>query len=138
MTDSTTPNSPLHALGKKRRLSTAFRDAFRGIGHLVASERNARIHALATVACVIAGIILRISTLEWAIVAFAIGSVWSAEAINAAIERLADAVFPDFHPLVKNCKDLAAAAVLIATIAAVAIGMAIFAPRLFAMVFPDG
>jgi diacylglycerol kinase (ATP) len=57
-------------------------------------------------------------------------AVWVAEALNTAIEFLSDVVSPDYHPLIKNAKDIAAAAVLITVIGAIAIGSLTLGPYL--------
>ena len=67
---------------------------------------------------------------EWMAVVLAIGLVWVAEALNTAIEYVADLAHPDEHPEVKKLKDLAAAAVLFASIAALVVGLIVFLPRL--------
>lgn len=71
-----------------------------------------------------------LSTLEWALVALASALVLSAEAMNTAVEKLADRVSPEKHPLVRDAKDAAAAAVLIAAIGAAVLGVLVFAPAL--------
>jgi diacylglycerol kinase (ATP) len=112
----------------------SFRNAFRGIAALLASQRNARIHALATVAACAAGAWLGIGRHEWCWIVLAIAAVWTAEALNTALELLADAVHPESHPLVGKAKDAAAAAVLIAAIGAAVIGLLVFGPYLLAAV----
>jgi diacylglycerol kinase len=59
-----------------------------------------------------------------------IGLVWSAEALNSALEILADHLAPDEHPLVGRAKDVAAGGVLVAAIVAVGVGIVVFGPRL--------
>ena len=113
----------------KERLRS-FLYAFRGIGILIQSQHNAWIHAFATMAVIMAGMLWGISKGEWIGVILAIVVVWVAEALNTAFEFLADATIPSFHPLVKNAKDVAAGAVLLAAIGAVAIGVMIFGPHL--------
>ncbi|HEY5498309.1 MAG TPA: diacylglycerol kinase family protein [Syntrophales bacterium] len=108
----------------------SFRNAFRGIGILIQSQHNAWIHAFATVAVITAGILWGISKEEWTGIILAIVVVWVAEALNTAFEFLADAANPSFHPLVKNAKDIAAGAVLLAAIGSVVIGVMIFGPHL--------
>jgi len=56
--------------------------------------------------------------------------VWVAEGLNTALEKLADAAVPQHHELVGKAKDVSAAAVLIAAVIAVAVAIALFAPRL--------
>ena len=113
----------------KERLRS-FQYAFRGIGILIQSQHNAWIHAFATMAVIIAGMLWGISKEEWIGIVLTIVVVWAAEALNTAFEYLADAVNPSFHPLVKNAKDVAAGAVLLAAIGAVVIGVIIFGPHL--------
>ena len=86
--------------------------------------------ALATIAVVAAGLSLSLSRGEWCWVVLAIMAVWTAEALNTAVEFLADAAVPQRHPLVEKAKDAAAGAVLISAVGAAAIGSIVFLPRL--------
>lgn len=108
--------------------------ALRGIRFLVTSQRNAWIHTAATVAVVATGLMVGLSASLWAWIVVAIGSVWTAEALNTAFEFLADVASPNFHPLVEKAKDVAAGAVLLAAIGAVVIGGLVFWPILVALV----
>ena len=111
----------------------SFVHAFRGIGVLVSEEHNAWIHAAMTVLVIALGFALDVSHLEWALLALAIGLVWSAEALNTAIEWLCDVASPEHHPLVAKAKDVAAAGVLLAALAAAAAGACVFVPRLLSL-----
>ena len=95
---------------------------------MIHCQHNAWIHAAATLVVVGAGFLFRVSSADWCWIALAISIVWTAEALNTAFEFLADAASPDFHPLVRDAKDVAAGAVLITAIAAVVIGAIIFWP----------
>src|SRR4051794_40170604 len=64
--------------------------ALRGIRVMVASQHNAWIHAAATVVVVAAGLMARLPASSWAWIVLAIGSVWTAEALNTAFEFLTD------------------------------------------------
>lgn len=97
---------------------------------MVISENNARIHLLASIVVILTGIYVELSAQEWLWIALAIALVWILEAINTAIEALVDLASPDFHPLAGKAKDIAAAAVLIASIFAVIVGIIIFFPKL--------
>ena len=110
----------------------SFSHAFRGVAALLVSQHNAWIHALATLAVGVAGAVLGISRIEWALVALAVGLVWTAEAFNTAVGWLADVASPDHHPLIGRAKDVSAAGVLLAAVAAVAIGLLVFVPHLLA------
>lgn len=109
----------------------SFGHAFRGLRTLVSTQRNARVHLAATVCVAISGAILKISEIEWAVLFLAVGLVWSAEALNTAIEFLADRVAPERHELVRMAKDTAAGGVLAASIAAALAGLCIFLPHFF-------
>ena len=106
----------------------SFKYAFVGIWTMLKSQQNAWVHACATVAVVTVGFVLSISPAEWCWLVLAIIAVWMAEALNTAIEFLADVVSPEFHPLVKKAKEVAAGAVLISAIGAIIIGIIIIGP----------
>lgn len=116
------------------RLGRSFGCAFRGIGSVLRTQANARIHAAATVLAVAAGFWFGISREEWLAVIGAIGLVWLAEGLNTAVEAVVDLISPERHPLAERAKDVAAGAVLCAALAALGIGLVIFAPRVWAMV----
>jgi diacylglycerol kinase (ATP) len=113
----------------------SFRHAFRGIRWL-ASEPNARIHLVAALlALAIAGAV-GLSSTEWALIVLAIALVFATEALNTALERLADAAVPHEHPLIGAAKDLGAGAVLLASLGAAVVGALVLGPRLWALVRP--
>ena len=111
----------------------SFGHAFRGVATLLASQHNARIHAAASVAVVWLGLALGVGRLEWALLIFAIALVWTAEGLNTALEWLCDVAAPEYHPLVKKAKDVAAAAVLLAAIGSALIGLLVLGPHLLAL-----
>lgn len=108
----------------------SFSFAGQGVWHVVRTQRNMRVHLLAAVVAVVAGLVLRISAVDWACVLLAIGLVLTAEALNTVVEALADLCTEEYHPLAKIAKDAAAGAVLIASVAALGVGVAVFLPRL--------
>lgn len=113
-----------------RKRARSFAYAFAGIRTLLRDEHNSRIHVFAMVCVVIAGFLLDISAMEWCVVALCCGGVLMAEALNSAVEALADLVSPEFHPLVKKAKDVGAAGVLMMAIAAATAGLIIYLPKL--------
>ena len=115
----------------------SFRDAFRGVLSLVSSEPNAWIHALASASVLVLGSVLGLGRLEWALLVLAMAGVWAAEAMNTAVESLADRVSPDPHPLVGRAKDVAAAGVLLAAIGAAVVGFLVLGPPLWALLVGD-
>jgi diacylglycerol kinase len=109
----------------QRRISS-FACAIKGAAFLIRSQPHARIHLAATGAVFVLGLALNLQRLEWCLLIIAIMIVWVAEGMNTALEAIADAVHPAHHPLIGRAKDVAAAAVLIAAVGAVLIGILIF------------
>ena len=99
---------------------------------MIRCQHNAWIHAAATVVSIVLGVLFKLSGSEWCWIVLAIAIVWTAEALNTAFEFLADAASPNFHPIVKDAKDVAAGAVLVTAIAAIIIGAIVFWPHLAA------
>jgi diacylglycerol kinase (ATP) len=91
---------------------TSFKNAFAGLGYVLKTQRNAWIHALATALVFIFAIWLDITIQDWTILILTIGTVWTAEFINTALEAVVDLASPYKHPLAKVGKDVGAAAVL--------------------------
>ena len=96
-------------------------------------QPNARIHLLAGCLVVILGSWLQITANEWLAVILAIGAVMGAEALNTALELSVDLVQPEWHELARDAKDVAAAGVLICSLAALVVGVVVFGPRLWAL-----
>lgn len=115
-----------------RSRGRSFRHAFNGIASFYKAETNARIHLFFTTAAVFCGFLFKISAIEWCCVLIVIGMVMTAEAINTAIERNVDLATLERHPLAKDAKDIAAAAVLFSAFISVIVGLLIFLPKLFA------
>lgn len=102
--------------------------ALQGLLELLKSQHNAWIEATATACVIAAGIFFGVTATQWCLLVLAISMVWAAEALNTAIEFLCDVASPEFHPLVKKSKDVAAAAVLLSVIGAAIVGLIIFIP----------
>jgi diacylglycerol kinase len=110
----------------------SFRYAFHGWGYVLKTQRNAWIHSLIAALVILMGLWLRISVQDWAILVLTIAMVFTAEFINTAIEAVVDLASPTHHPLAKVGKDVGAAAVLIAALAAILVGLLILGPPLWA------
>jgi diacylglycerol kinase len=108
----------------------AFGHAFHGWGYVLRTQHNAWIHALATTLVVLLAAWLRLPARDWAVLLLTIGLVWMAEFINTALEAVVDLASPQLHPLAKVGKDVGAAAVLIAALTSVVIGLLILGPPL--------
>ncbi len=105
-------------------------NAFRGWWYVIRTQQNAWIHAVVTIMVVIMAFWLRLPPRDWAVLFLAIGMVWAAEFFNTSIEAVVDLASPTRHPLAKVGKDVGAAAVLIAALSSVLIGLLILGPPL--------
>ena len=114
---------------RSRNLLWSFNYAIEGIVYALRTQRNMRLHVLAAAVVLIASLFFRISRLELIAVVFAIGAVIVAELVNTAVEATVDVAVERFEPLAKTAKDVAAGAVLIASIVAAVVGYVVFFAR---------
>ncbi len=117
-------------IGRSPSVLQSFNFAFEGIIHVLRTQRNMRIHFMIAAGVLIAALIVGVSRLELVILFMAISFVLIAEMINSALEAGIDVATTSFDPLAKLAKDIAAGAVLIATVNAVAVGYLVFVDRL--------
>lgn len=114
----------------KKRLQS-FEPPIHGVAILFRETPNARVELAIAIAALVFGFCFHLSAGEWTAILVLIGAVFSLEAVNTAIERLADyACGSKYDPLVKKAKDLAAAAVLIMACTSVIVGLYIFIPKI--------
>ena len=99
--------------------------ALTGLAAAWRTERSFRFQVVVLACVLLILIVLRLEPLWWALVLLASGAVIAAELFNTALEHLADHLHPETHPRVAIVKDCAAAAVLVAALAAVAVGIAL-------------
>lgn len=109
----------------------SFGYAWEGIIYLIRSQHNAWIHLIATILVIFLGVWLQITRPEWALITLAMMGVWMGEAVNTSVEAIVDMVQPDFHPLAKIAKDVAAGGVLLSAVAAAIVGILVFGPPLW-------
>ena len=109
----------------------AFHYAFQGWSYVLRTQRNAWIHNLIATIVFLLGLWLDLSLQDWAIIILTAAFVFSAEFINTALEAVVDLATSEHHPLAKIGKDVGAAAVLVAALAAVLVGLLILGPPLF-------
>ncbi len=109
----------------------SFQYAFAGWWYVLRTQRNAWIHATISLAVLLICAWLQLRNWEWALVIVAIAMVWTAEFLNTALEAVVDLASPQQHHLAKVGKDVGAAAVLIAAISAVLIGLLLLGPPLY-------
>jgi diacylglycerol kinase len=109
----------------------SFRHAFRGWFYVLRTQRNAWIHSAIATVIFILGLWLGLPPRDWAVIILTTAMVFAAEFVNTAIEAVVDLASPDKHPLAKIGKDVGAAAVLIAAVAAMLVGLLILGPPLW-------
>lgn len=122
-------------LAKPRRRAASrlasFRYAFAGWWYVLRTQHNAWIHAVVAVSVIAVALWLGLDFRDWAILLLTVAVVWVAEFVNTAVETLVDLISPEIHPLAKTAKDIAAASVLIAALAAIVIGVLVLGPPLW-------
>jgi diacylglycerol kinase len=112
-----------------------FHFAAQGIAYVVRTQRNARVHLLIAGLVIAGALYFRVSAAEWAVLMATIGLVLTAEVFNTVVELAVDLLVQYQDPRAKVAKDAGAGAVLIAAICAVGVGVAVFGPRLWTLVF---
>lgn len=114
-----------------RDRARSFRFAANGLRILLRNEHNARIHILAALLSLAAGILLGLSSGDMLLIVFAIGLVFVTELLNTAVEYVCDWLSPEYNEKVKAIKDLCAAAVLVSALVAAVIGAVLFGTRIY-------
>ncbi|TCD46073.1 diacylglycerol kinase family protein [Streptococcus sp. X16XC17] len=121
---------------KNRDLVASMEFAVTGLFTAFKEERNMKKHALSAVLVVLAGLIFRVNVIEWLFLLLSISLVIAFEIINSAVENVVDlASNYHFSMLAKNAKDMAAGAVLFVSGFALLVGLIIFVPKIWLMVF---
>ncbi|HYP41628.1 MAG TPA: diacylglycerol kinase family protein [Chloroflexia bacterium] len=115
-------------------LVASFGYAFAGLAYCFRTQRNFRIHISIGLLGAVAGMLLGLSLIEWAVFAAMVVLVLAAEMVNTMIESLVDLVTQQYHPLAKVAKDVAAGIVLLTAIGSVVVGLLIFLPKLLAVI----
>lgn len=127
----------MHEKGRAELYSRAksFQHAFEGWWYVLRTQHNAWIHALISVAVFGLACWLRLSVRDWAVLILTVTVVWMAEFTNTALEAIVDMTMPRPHPLARVAKDVAAAAVLVAALGSILIGLLLLGPPLWARLF---
>jgi diacylglycerol kinase len=119
---------------QRRPLFFSFRDAFRGMGYVLRTQRNAKIQCAIGIATLIAAASFRLPPRDWAVLALTIAVVLAAEAGNTVVETIVDAISPSPSEAARIAKDASAGAVLLVAIGAVVVGLLILGPPLWNLV----
>ncbi|HEY3107852.1 MAG TPA: diacylglycerol kinase family protein [Chloroflexota bacterium] len=127
---SLTDGKPADVLARERR---SFGYAFAGIGHAWRTQAHLRIQVGLGLLALVLAWALALTPPEWAVVLATITLVLVLELLNTAVEAAVDLASPDHHPLARVAKDVTAGAVLVASIGAILVAVALFVPRLLAL-----
>jgi len=113
---------------KIKRLLKSFSYAFRGLGKTFKEEQNLQVQSIFAILVIGLAAFFGIKPTEWCLVFMVIALVMLMELANSAVERIADVLKPRIHEYVKEVKDIMAAAVMLSSFLAIAVGVIIFAP----------
>lgn len=114
-----------------KRLLKSFKYSFKGLAIVFKEEQNFRIHLIFVVFVVVFMILFKVSVIEVLILIICMALVIIAELINSIFERIVDILKPRIHSYAEVVKDMMAATVLVAAVAAIVIGLVIFAPKIW-------
>ena len=119
----------------KRPTHPTFRRSFlfalQGLRTAISQERNIKVMLAGGCVAIVAGILVGLDGLSWAIVVLCCGVVIAAELVNTAIETIVDLVSPEFHPLAGHAKDIGAASELVLCVAVAVVGVIVFINAIF-------
>lgn len=109
---------------------SSFKYAFSGLNEALKSEKNLKIHFLASILVLSLAIFLKFSFLEFSVLILTIFLVIILELINTVVEKLSDIIHPDFSEKIRIIKDISASVVLLGAVASITIGAFLFLPKL--------
>ena len=116
---------------KPTRFIDSVNCAIEGILYTARTQKHMRHHFAAAILILTAALLLRVSSVEFMLIALAVSFVLFAELLNTAIEVVVDMISPQFHPMAKIAKDVAAGAVLVAAFGTAILGYLVLAKYLF-------
>ncbi len=117
-----------------RKFLESLRYAIEGVIYCINTQRNMKIHIIVAIIALTASLLLHISNMELVVVIMAISLVLVCEIINTAVEKAVDTSTQEYNPIAKISKDVAAGAVLVASINSMIVGVLIFGRHLMAAV----
>lgn len=119
---------------KNRTYRSSFRFAFEGVRTVFQEERNMRSHTFSTLSVLIISLFMDLTMYEWLWILLVCFLVLVMEIWNTVTENIIDLVSPQYHPLAKKIKDMAAAAVLLTSTFSVVVGAIILLPKFLAFI----
>lgn len=116
-----------------KRFCKSFKYSYEGLKYAYINEQSLTIHISVASIVILAGILLKISQMQWLFILMCIGIIMATELINTSIEATIDLISPEYNQLAKIAKDTASAAVFVFSVVALSGGLIIFLPKLFAL-----
>lgn len=110
----------------------SFLFAFQGFRTAVRTERNIKVMLVVGALAIVAGLVIGLDLVSWAVIVLCCGVVIGAELLNTAVETVVDLVSPEFHPLAGRAKDIAAAAVWSLSVVVAVVGVLVYANAIVA------
>ena len=108
----------------------SLRYAASGIVYALVSQRNMKIHLVATLLVISAGLFFGLNRVEWSLIILTVTVVWATEIINTSLEEVVDLISPQYDVKAGRAKNLSAGAVLVTALGAVLVGIMVFGPRI--------
>lgn len=130
LTSTARINPDDYSLGSSPNRVESLGYALAGWLYMLRHQKNTRIMSVFSIGVMLVSLWLELNLLSWAVVILTITGVWLAEFLNAAVEAVVNLASPDYHPMAKVAKDVAAASVLLAAIAAALVGFLVLGPPL--------
>ena len=120
----------------RQSLYKSFQHAAEGLLYVLREERNARLHLISALVVLLVSAWLGLTVIEWALIVACIALVFVGEMSNTVVELTIDLIMPEENPLAKCAKDVAAGAILIASLTAAITGLLVLGPKLWPRILP--
>lgn len=121
-------------MGLRHSTERSFSFAFQGLKTAYKNEPNLRIHTFMAFSALLIAFLLKITELEWLILAFTIFWVISLELLNTVLEAMVNLVSPEVQPYAKIAKDVSAACVLLGALLSIIVGGVLFIPKIAGLI----
>ena len=121
---------PVKPAKGQQEVARSFGHAYRGLVYAVRTQRNMRFHVVVAAIVLVLSLLVGVSKLELAILVLVIMAVFVTEMLNTALEFTVDLATGEYRPLAKLAKDVSAGAVLVASVAALAVGYLVLSDNL--------
>ena len=112
------------------KITKSFSFAFEGLKTAFRQETNFKVHTVIALIAIVMAVFLQFNHLEWSILLLTIALVVILELVNTSLEAIVNLVEPDIKEQAKIAKDVSAAAVMIAAVVSIIVGLLLFIPKI--------